>query len=501
MLDFCKNKINFNLLPIGKSKNCVLIFYDEDIFKTDSFNFLNKETKIFIKKTYNFLSKIEFYYGIHPQQSFCAIKAPFQKIKSIKEFSVFIRKVFKFIKDNKINKIDVYLNDISDFEKYFEIIVVNLILSNFDFSLFYKNKKENNLNFEINFYVAKKYLSSLKKILKDSIIIGEEINKARFLSNLPGGDLTPSIMVDIIKEINKDINLKIKILSDKELKKIGAGGILGVSKGSKEKPFLVILENHFKGQEIHFVGKGITFDTGGLHLKPSEHINEMHMDMSGAASVLLASSLIKKLNLNINFRTLIPLAENMISGESYRPGDILKTISGKTIEVGSPDAEGRIILADAIDYGKKFYKPDLIITLATLTGASMIALGNKASALFSNNKKLQNLFMLISEKTWDTLWPLPLWEEYRKDIEAPFADVWNIGKFRWGGAIHGAIFLWEFAKPTDLIHIDMAPRMTASEDDCLSKGSLGFGVYLLKEFAKFLEANQTFNVNIREYFS
>jgi leucyl aminopeptidase len=210
-------------------------------------------------------------------------------------------------------------------------------------------------------------------------------------------------------------------------------------------------------------------------------MNEMHLDVSGAASVLASTLVIKKLDIPVNLITFIPLAENMISGESYRPGDILKTISGKTIEVGSPDAEGRIILADAIDYSKKFYKPNLIITLATLTGAAMVALGTKAAAIFSNNRDLERFFLETSEKTFDSLWPLPLWEDYKKDIEAPFADIWNIGKTRWGGAIHGAMFLYEFAKPNNFVHIDMAPRMTATEDDVLNKGSLGFGVYLFEK--------------------
>ncbi|GIW66088.1 MAG: hypothetical protein KatS3mg094_607 [Candidatus Parcubacteria bacterium] len=491
--DFYKNKIEFNLKPISKvnkNNNCILIIHDKDIFKTDAYNFLNNETKDLIKKTYKFFSNIDFYYGIYPKQNICSIKAQFNEFKNIKEIAIFVRKIFKFLKENKINNISIYLTDIPNFKNYFEIIIINIILSNFDFSLFYKSKKNNFLNFQIDFFAPQKDLNDLKKILKNSIIIAEEINRARFLSNLSGGDLTPSIIIDIIKEINKELNLKLKILGERELKKIGAGGILGVSRGSNEKPYLVILENFNKGKEIHFIGKGITFDTGGLHIKPAEAMNEMHLDMSGAASVLSATSIISKLNIKINLKTLIPLAENMISGSSYRPGDILKTISGKTIEIGSPDAEGRIILADAIDYGKKFYKPNLIITLATLTGASMVALGNKAAALFSNNEKLQNLFMDLNKKTWDTLWPLPLWEEYLKDIEAPFADIWNIGKSKWGGAIHGAIFLWEFAKPIDLVHIDMAPRITANESDYLSKGSLGFGVHLLKEFAQFLEINK-----------
>ena len=491
--DIFKNSIRFNLLPLGRSKDCSVIIYEENPFKTDAFNFLNQEVKNFIKESFKKLINYDYYLGVHPLANFCLAKTNFQKINLPKEAAKFFRKIFKFLKDNKIEKFSIYLTDLTYTEKYFELIVVNFILANFEFSRFYKSDKNGLFkNIVINFYLPLKDINKFRKILKQSIIIGEEINRARFLSNLPGGDLTPSIMVDFIQEATKEVDLKVKILSERELIKIGAGGILGVARGSKEKPYLVIIENKDdikekknklnRKKEIHLIGKGITFDSGGLHLKPIEHINEMHMDISGAASAFSSSLLTKKLNIDVNLKTLIPLAENMISGESYRPGDILKTISGKTIEVGSTDAEGRIILADAIDYGKKFYHPDLIITIATLTGAAMIALGTRASALFSNNKNLQNLFMELSEKTWESLWPLPLWEEYKKEIEASFADILNIGKTRWGGAIHGAVFLWEFAKPIDLVHLDIAPRMTAIDDDYLSKGSTGFGVYLLKEF-------------------
>lgn len=177
----------------------------------------------------------------------------------------------------------------------------------------------------------------------------------------------------------------------------------------------------------------------------------------------------------------MPVVENMISGESYRPGDILRTLSGKTIEVGSPDAEGRIILADAIDYAKKFYQPSLFFELSTLTGAALVALGNKASALFTSEEKLIPLLLNCGELSGDYLWPLPLWKEYKEDIKSSFADIWNIGKSRHGGAAHGAMFLWEFAKPTPFIHIDIAPKMTTSAEEFLTKGAAGFGVRVLQE--------------------
>jgi len=479
------NLINFKIAPYSNSKYTQIIFYREekDLYESKGFLYTQKEIKNYIKNIIKKIRNLEFYYYIHHQQRLCFVKIEDNIFSSFKNFSLFVRKLYRFLKNTKEENFSLFFEDLSNDLNYFENFIVNLVISNFDFSKKYKtiydkDKKEIKT---IEILVKNEKISDYKKILRESINIGEEINRARYLSNLPGGDLTPSFFVGFAKEVAKDLDLKIKILGHKELEKLKAGGILGVGKGSKEKPYLVVLENKNKGKEIHLLGKGVTFDTGGLHIKLSEHMNEMHLDVSGAASVLSSASLIKKLNMPINLITLIPLAENMISGESYRPGDILRTISGKTIEVGSPDAEGRIILADAIDYGKKFYKPNLIITIATLTGASMIALGTKAAALFSNNKEIERFFLDISEKTFDSLWPLPLWDEYKKDIEAPFADVLNIGKIRWGGAIHGAMFLWEFAKPNNFVHIDMAPRMTATEDDILHKGSLGFGVYLFKK--------------------
>lgn len=489
MSDFYKNKIQFNLVPEGKTKSLVIIPFEkfDDITKTSAWSYLNNDVKNFIKKISTRIKNHETYLGLTPWGDF--LLAKFQN-NNLRNFYLFIRKIFKFLKDNKISEFSLYLKDFLSIslndEEVLNSLIVNFILADFDFSRYYKNPPKEGWHRiqRVQIFVPNKKIANLKKSIREGVIIGEEINRARFLANLPGGELTPSIMVDIIKKEVKNYDLKIKILDEKELRKIKAGAILGVSRGSREPPFLVILENNHKGPELHLIGKGITFDTGGLQIKPSDYMSDMHLDMSGAATVFASTIIIKKLGIPVNLRTIIALAENMPGGESYRPGDILKTISGKTIEVGSTDAEGRLILADAIDYSKKFYKPKLIVEFSTLTGAAMIALGTKASALFTNKKELQNIFLEIGEKTGDYLWPLPLWDEYKKDIEANFADIWNIGKTKYGGAIHGAIFLWEFAKPIDFVHIDIAPKMTSDGTDYLNKGATGFGVNLTKEFAK-----------------
>ncbi len=258
------------------------------------------------------------------------------------------------------------------------------------------------------------------------------------------------------------------------------GGVLGVSSGSEEEPKFIVLEYFASGKDkpVVLIGKGVTFDSGGLNLKPADSIYGMHADKGGGASVLAAIMTAAKLKLKKNIVGLIPAVENMPSGSSYRPGDILHTMSGKTIEVMNTDAEGRIILADALTYAKK-YEPKLVVDIATLTGAAMIALGQRASAIFTKNTKLEKQFRDLGEKSGDYVWPLPLWDEYEADIKGTFGDIANTGKTRYGGAITAAMFLYQFAKDYPWVHIDIAPRMTAVDDELLAKGASGAPVRLL----------------------
>ena len=521
MNDFYKNKIKFKLESPRKANNLVVIpFFDKKYIPNKvGFKFLNKEFQGFIKKSLN--TSLSLDNEILNTQWGEVFFVKHDKVVSLKNFVLLSRRILKTLKDKKRTNFLIYLDDLPQIgnwrcdvenekdgweveyhqnnlslEEVAEIFVSNFVMADFDFSRLYKKTPKDGWN-EIKdiFLFGNK---NLDKSIKSGILIGEETNRARFLSNLPGGDLTPSQFVEFAKDVAKESNLNIKVLGENELKKIGAGGILGVAKGSKEKPYLIILQNKIikiqnpksKNFNLCLIGKGITFDSGGLHIKNSGGMDDMFMDMSGAASVLSAMSLISKLKINENITAVIPVCENMPSGESFRPGDILKTISSKTIEVGSPDAEGRIIIADAIDYAKKFLKPDLIVELSTLTGASGIALGTKAAAIFSTDEKLESILKNIGEISGDYVWSLPLWDEYKDDIKSDFADVCNIGKSRYGGAIHGAIFLKEFVEKIPFIHLDIAPRMIASSEEFLNKGSAGFGVRFLKELALILNKIQ-----------
>lgn len=324
-----------------------------------------------------------------------------------------------------------------------------------------------------------------KKGFQKGQIIAEEVNGARTLSNTPGGNMTPAILAKKASEAANGTAIKVTILDEKEMKRLKMGAILGVAQGSSEKPRFIIME--YRGgaktaKPIVFVGKGVTFDTGGINLKSSEHILGMNMDMSGGAAVIHTVALAAKLKLKKNIIGLVPAVENMPSGSSYRPGDVLRGMSGKTIEIMNTDAEGRVILSDALTYARK-YDPVLVVDVATLTGAAAVALGTRASAIFSRNEKLISLTQKLGEESGEYVWPLPLWEEYENDVKGTSGDVTNTHNkgSRYGGAINGAIFLNEFTKDYKCpwMHIDIAPRIEATDDEYLAKGAAGAPVRLL----------------------
>jgi len=299
--------------------------------------------------------------------------------------------------------------------------------------------------------------------------------------------MTPTVLAKAAKEAVKGLPVKVTTLGAREIKKIGMGALLGVAKGSTEAPTFTILEYRGgEGKPIVLVGKGVTFDSGGLNLKPSNSIYEMHMDMSGAAAVIHAVALAARLKLKRHVIGLIPAVENMPGNGAYRPGDILKSLSGKTIEVLDTDAEGRLILADALTYAKRF-KPSVVIDVATLTGAAISALGLYASALLTRDDALAERVARDAEESGDYVWRLPLWDEYEPRVKGEFADIKNVPggpTSRYGGAIDGGMFLWQFAKelPCPWAHLDIAPRMTAAPEEELAKGAAGAPLRLLVRF-------------------
>lgn len=309
---------------------------------------------------------------------------------------------------------------------------------------------------------------------------------ARDLVNEPGGTLTPPEMAKRVQAMAKQAGLQCKVMDLTAIKKAKLGGLLGVNRGSTNQPrFVELTYSPAKAKRtIAFVGKGITFDAGGLSIKTGKGMMTMKSDMGGAAAVIGAMSALKAVGAKVRVRAYLPMTDNMLGGDATRPGDVLTIRNGKTIEVLNTDAEGRLILADALSVASEA-KPDAIIDLATLTGASMVALGPKIAALMSNDDDLARAVISASEAVGERVWRLPLPDDYRKMVDSPIADMKNIGG-PYGGAITAGLILQEFvANDIAWVHLDIAgPSFTESQDAETRKGGTGYGVRTLVELAR-----------------
>lgn len=331
--------------------------------------------------------------------------------------------------------------------------------------------------------------------LNRGITVATYVNKARDIANTPGDDMTPDALAKEAQKLAKGTAVRVRVLDEKAIKKEKLHALWAVGKGANDMPRFIVMEYWGAGkpkasdtkkaklQPLVLVGKGITYDTGGLNVKPSGAMHEMHMDMSGGSSVIAAITCAAKLGVKKNIVALIPAAENAVSAQAMRAGDIIKSHSGKTIEVLHTDAEGRLVLADGLSYANK-YNPKAVVDVATLTGASLVALGQQASAILTEDEKLSDTFRTLGEESGDYVWPLPLWDEYKPALTKSRADVVNIlpNFSRFGGTIEGAAFLSYFAGAWPWIHIDIAPRMNSIPSDKLTKGSTGEPVRLLVKF-------------------
>ncbi len=316
--------------------------------------------------------------------------------------------------------------------------------------------------------------------LVDGQALAAGVSLTKDLGNLPPNVCTPTYLAEQAVALGKRYGLTIEVLERDELKTLGMGSFLGVTQGSEEPPKLIVLQ-HLKGKQdqkpVVLVGKGITFDTGGISLKPGAEMDEMKYDMCGAASVLGTFKAIAEMDLPLNVIGIIPTCENMPDGRATRPGDVLTSMSGLTIEVLNTDAEGRLVLCDALTYAERF-EPSAVVDIATLTGACVIALGHHASGLFSNNDALAKELLQAGETALDRAWHMPMWDDYQPLLDSNFADMANIGG-RAGGSITAACFLSRFAKKYDWAHLDIAGTAWKSGKD---KGGTGRPVPLLTEF-------------------
>ena len=329
-------------------------------------------------------------------------------------------------------------------------------------------------------------LQALEEGCRTGRVTAEATVLARDLVNEPANHMTPSDMAKVAEKLAKAHGLGLTVLDREQMEKEGMGAILGVARGSRQPPKLIVLS--YKGDKtvsetLGFVGKGITFDSGGISIKPSDGMAEMKGDMAGAAAVLSALSAIAQLKLRVNVTAVTPATENLPGGNATKPGDILKAVNGKTIEVVNTDAEGRLILADALGYAvKQGLSP--LVDVATLSGACHVALGRLCSGVFSNDQELADRLIKAGAEAGERLWQMPMYEEYKEQNKSEVADIKNTGG-RWGGAITAAQFLVEFVGDTPWVHIDIAGTSdNDKERGYLVKGATGVGVRTLINYAR-----------------
>ena len=333
---------------------------------------------------------------------------------------------------------------------------------------------------QCQFQIAKDS-AEIRYALRAADAIAYGMNFARELGNLPPNICTPSYLVEQARKLKRSSSkLSLRVLQEKDMKRLNMGAFLSVSQGSAEPGYLICMEYRAAAKSkppVAIVGKGITFDTGGISIKPSATMDEMKFDMSGAASVLGVLAACVRLKLAVNVVGVLACAENMPGGKASKPGDIVTTLSGQTVEILNTDAEGRLVLCDALSYVQR-YKPECIIDVATLTGACVVALGQVTSGLMTNHQALADALLKAGELSGDRTWQLPMWEDYQSQLDSNFADMANIGG-RWAGTITAACFLSRFTQDYHWAHLDIAGVAWHSGN---KKGSTGRPVPLLMQF-------------------
>jgi leucyl aminopeptidase len=333
--------------------------------------------------------------------------------------------------------------------------------------------------------VADQHREAAARTAQAASTAGEATNYARRLVNLPANQVTPSALAEEAANLGKETGLRVAVLEPNELRELGMGALLAVAEGSDQPGRLIVLRHRGSesGPRVAFVGKGLTFDSGGISIKPSENMHLMKSDMAGAAAVLAAMGAAARLKLEVDLLGVIPAAENLPSGRAYKPGDVLKAFGGKTIEVISTDAEGRLLLADALGYARHLGATHLI-DVATLTGACIVALGHVASGVMGNDNRLAEAVLAAGERAGERMWRLPLFPEYRRQLDSKVADLKNVGG-RPAGAITGGWFIREFVGDTAWVHIDIAGSSWSEQDEPHQvEGATGAGTRTLIALAE-----------------
>ncbi len=488
----------------GLNSNLLVLFFSENFVKKRKKNFsafpacVIPDLEHFFANFKDFKGEFKETQLLYPSQHFGVQRILFMglgddTILSSQDFRELGYKIQSVQEKLNTRRNHIYLGNLS--------VCHNTLIENLSEGIFfrqysfdqYKSEKKNKENKGRYIYVCSKkdYSPRFRQAFLKTRKVMNGVFLARNLANQPSNKATPEdIKQAIQKHFARVDNCSVEVLDNKELEKLGMGALLGVAKGSANLPYLVLI--HYtpaypNNKRIVLVGKGVTFDSGGISIKPSANMEEMKYDMAGAAAVAGSMEFIANEHPKTEFIGVLPLVENMPDGSAIKPGDVLKSYSGKTIEVINTDAEGRLILADALAYAIDRFNPGLIIDFATLTGSIMVALGDKRAGLFSNSDALKNILLKAGEESGDLLWAMPLDDIYKKDLESNIADIKNIGS-RWGGSVTAAKFLQSFVDKTPWAHIDMAGMANdITHIDYWGKGATGFGPRLMAAAIKGLQ--------------
>jgi leucyl aminopeptidase len=366
-----------------------------------------------------------------------------------------------------------------------QVMTEGIVLANFNGGS-YKTGEEPRTWIDSAEIVTSSNDKSIERAVERGRVLGESSNIARELANEPSSTLTPRVFADRAAELARAAGLTVEVLDEKRIAELGMGMLLGVAKGSAEPPRVIVLKHEPKGAPkspvLGLIGKGITFDTGGISIKPAENMDRMKDDMAGGAAVLGATLAAARLGAPVRMVTIIPMTENMPSGTAVKPGDVLKSAAGKTVEVLNTDAEGRLILGDGLWYAQQLGATHLV-DVATLTGACIVALGKTTSGVFGTPKSWVDAVLTASERAGDRSWPLPIFADYFEQLKSEIADFSNTGG-RPAGAITAALFIKEFAGDLPWVHIDIAGTAWADESKPYqTKGATGVAVRTLAELA------------------
>lgn len=401
------------------------------------------------------------------------ISKAYKKMKELKNVSI----AFNMINTNKLDALEII-----------KAITLSLMLSDYEFIKYKKDKENREVSVSI-IGVEEALINEANEFVKEGIDIAEGVQIARELVNEPANEMYPETLADAATILGNKFGFEVEVFDKEKIEEFGMEAFMSVAKGSAREPKLIVMryfgDKHNKKDILGLVGKGLTFDTGGYSLKPTNGMETMKSDMGGAAAVIGAISVIAKRNLAMNVIGVVAACENMISGCAYRPGDIIGSMSGKTIEVLNTDAEGRLTLADAVTYISKKEKVNEVIEMSTLTGAALVALGETTTAAITNDNDLFKEYKTVTEYTGEKVWELPTFNEYKELIKSDIADLKNIGG-RNAGTITAGLFVEEFVEEgVPFLHLDIAgTAWTDSPKPYKAKGGTGVPVNSLYEFAK-----------------